>query len=136
MRIGRRSGINLADEPNPNSNEPARTHFTSFNNAVYEIHFIINVQDSTERDYLKELILMEKTRGIKLFYADTTSDVIKSLPEIIGRTDTKFHGNEATAGIPVIVGRIRGTQIDEVSTSRKFQISGTITFEEERVVKA
>jgi len=26
---------------------------------------------------------------------------------------------EATAGIPVIVGRIRGTQIDEVSTSRK-----------------
>ena len=134
--IRRRSGTNLSDEPNPSSNDIARVHFTTFSNAIYEIDFIINARDETERTLLKEIVLLERTTGIKLLYNSNTSDVTKTLPEIIGRTDSKFNGNEVTGGIPVIIGRVIGTQLNNFATSIKFSITGTITFEEEKVIVA
>ena len=136
--IRRRSGTNLSDEPNPSSNDIARVHFTTFSNAIYEIDFIINARDETERNLLKEIVLLERTNGVKLLYNSDTSDVTKTLPEIIGRTDTKFHGSgkELTNSEPAIVGRVIGTQLNNFATSIKFSITGTITFEEEKVITA
>lgn len=133
--IRRRSGTNLSDEPNPNSNDIARVHFTTFSNAIYEIDFIINTRDETERKLLKEIVLLERTNGIKLLYNSDTSNVTKTLPEIIGRTDTKFHGSgkELTTE-PAIVGRVIGTQLNNFASSIKFSITGTLTFEEEKVI--
>ena len=136
--IRRRSGTNLSDEPNPNSNDIARIHFTTFSNAIFEIDFIIDVTSETERNLLKEIVLLERTNGVKLLYNSNTSDVIKTLPEIIGRTDTKFHGSgkELTNVEPAIVGRVIGTQLNNFATSRKYAITGTLTFEEEKVIVA
>lgn len=128
-----RSGTNLADEPNPSSDAPARVHSTTFNNRVFDIDFIIDVQSSTDRNVLKEIAVLDRTKGIKLLYASDTNDIIKTLPEIIGRIDTNFNGNEVGSSIPIIVGRVAGYDIRQISTSRKFQISGTITFIEEKV---
>lgn len=128
-----RGGTNLADEPNPSSDAPARVHSTTFNNRVFDIDFIIDIQNSTDRNVLKELVVLDRTKGIKLLYASDTSDILKTLPEIIGRTDTNFNGNEVGSSIPVIVGRVVGIDVRQISTSRKFAISGTITFEEEKV---
>lgn len=135
-RVRLRSGTNLADDPNPSSDDAARVHFTSFNNSIFEIDFIIDVTNDSDRSALKQIAVLSKTSGVKLFYATATSDTIKTLPELIGRTDTKFHGHEVTAGIPVIVGKVRGISIDQISTSRRFQITGTITFEEEKTESA
>ena len=138
--IRKRSGINISDEPNPSSNEAARTHFNSFNNAVYEIDFIINIQNQSDRDLLKQINILERTSGVKLLYASTTSDVLKTIPELIGRTDTKFNSSSINginlSEIPILIGRVIGTSINQISTSRKFAISGTLTFVEERVVKS
>ena len=143
--INMKSGANIADEPNPNSNEPARIHHTSFSNRVFDVKYKVNVTDSSQTSALKELAVFERTSGIKLLFADTTSDTLKTIFEILGRTDTKFHGTadevsnrskEVTDGIPVIVGRVRGFTIDQKPESRKIQITGKITFEEELVVSA
>lgn len=129
-------GANLVDDPNPSSADATKVHFTIFNNDVYDMDFIIDVTDSTQRNILFHLSLIYKTTGVKLFYADTTSDTLKTIPEIVGRTDTKFHGNEVTAGIPVIVGKVRGVTFNQDPSSRRFQVTGKITFEEEKVIKA
>ena len=131
-----RSGANISDEPNPNSNEPARIHFTSFSNRIFELDFIINVRDSDHRSDLKEICVLDKTSGIKILFPSGTDDNIKTLIEIIGRNDTKFNTSDFAGSNPLIVGRVIGVSVNQVSTSRKFQIIGTITFEEGRAVSS
>lgn len=134
--IRRRSGLNVSDDPNPNSNDLANLHFVSFNNAIYEIDHFVDCTNETERALLKEILLLERTSGIKLLYDSDTAAVTKTLPEIIGKTNTKFNGNEVGGGIPVLVGRVIGTSVNNLPTSRKYAINVTITFEEEKVVIA
>ena len=128
-------GANLVDDPNPSSADATKLHFTIFNNDVYDIDFIIDVTNSSQRDVLFHLSLIYKTTGIKLLYADTTSDTLKTIMEIIGRTDTKFNGNEVSSSIPVIVGKVRGISFNQDPSSKKFQVTGKFTFEEEKVIK-
>lgn len=132
-RIRLRSGTVVSDEPNPSSNDAARVHYNTFKNRIFEIDFAINVTDSSERNLMKEIAVLERTVGLKLVYNADTSDTIKTIPEIIGRTDTRFNGNEVSSTIPVIVGRVIGLNVDDVGNSRKYAIMGTITFEEEKV---
>lgn len=132
--IRMKGGANVADEPNPTSNEPANVHYVIFSNDLYEIDYKLNVTDNSQAALVKELNVLYKTKGIKLLYADTTTDTIKTQIELVGRTDTKFHKNEVDEGIPVIVGRVRGLSINQISTSKTYQISGKITFEEGKVI--
>lgn len=131
MRL--RSGTNLADEPNPSSGDVAASHFVTFENRLIEFDFIIDVQSSTDRALLQEISLLERTSGIKVIYISDTSTTVKTLVEILGYTDSNFHGNEITSGLPAFIGRVKGTTINNISTSRRAAISGTITFEEERL---
>ena len=139
--IGLKSGTNLADEPNPSSDDAARVHFTSFNNRIFEIAFVIDITDTTQRGLFKEIAVLDRTSGVKLFFASTTSDTMKTIPEIFGRTDTRFHTPSSTdvrevdIGIPVIVGKVRGVNITQIASSKKLQITGRLTFEEELVIK-
>lgn len=141
--ISLRGGTNLSDEPNPSSNQPTETHFNTFDNDVYEIPFIIDVTDSTQRDLLVEINLLRKTIGVKLLYSSDTTTNLKTLPEILGRIDTKFNTSILTnsqqtnlAGIPLFICRVIGITIDNIATSRKFMITGKLTIKEEKVVTA
>ncbi len=131
-----KSGTNLSAEPNPSSNDTASTAFNTFDNDLYLVSFKINSRDSTERGILKQLHVLSKTKGVKLLYSSDTSSASKMIPEILGRTDTKFHGNEITAGIPVFVCRVKGITIDQKSDSNKYTISGKLTITEEKVIPA
>ena len=142
-RIGLRGGTNISDEPNPDSDDAAKIHYNSFENDVYELSFIIDVTSVADRALLKEINVLNRTNGIKLIYASDTSDTLKTLLELIGRTDTKFNiSNPANVSgstlnlndIPVVIGRFIGKGIDNIATSRKFMITGSLTFREEKVV--
>lgn len=126
-----RSGMNVSDEPNPSSNQVSQVHFTTFTNRIFEIDFIINVRDSSDRALLKEICVLERTKGIKLLYDSDTTLNIKQLTEIIGRTNTNFNIG-SLSGIPVIMGRVVGTSINQTSKSITYQVSGTLTFEESK----
>ena len=136
--ISLRGGTNLSDEPNPSSNAPTETHFNTFDNDIYEIPFIIDVTSETERNLLKETNALRKTIGVKLLYSSDTTTNLKTLPEILGRTDTKFNTSPIKdtnlAGIPVFVCRVIGITIDNIATSRKFMITGKLTIKEEKVI--
>ncbi len=131
-------GTNLSADSDPSSNDAAKTAFTTFANDTYTLIFWIDVGDSTERGLVAEINALRKTKGVKLLYASDTASNKKMLPELIGRTDTKFNETSINdvelAGIPLIVCRVSGTQIDNVP-SRKYAITGKITFIEEKVVK-
>jgi len=126
-----RSGMNASDDPNPSSNKPSQVHYTSFTNRIFEIDFFINVQDSDQRTQLKNIVVLERTKGLKLIYDSDTSNPIQMLPQIIGRTNTNFNIG-SLEGVPVIMGRVIGTSINQTGASRKFQVSGTLTFEESK----
>ena len=128
-----KSGALIADEPNPSSNEPAAVHYVIFSNRLYDIDYTIDIQNESDRNILKDIAVLERTSGIKILYMSTASDTLKTIVEILGRTDTKFHGNEISTNIPAIIGRVKGISINQVSKSRKYAISGKITFEEEKV---
>ncbi len=87
---------------------------------------------STERDSLREIHALSKTIGVKLLYSSDTSTSLKMIPEILGRTDTKFHDNEVTAGIPVFVCKVIGFTINN-KPSKKYAITGKLTIIEEKV---
>ena len=130
-----RGGTNLSDEPNPSSNAPTETSFNTFDNDIYEVPFMIDVTNSAERDLLKEINVLRKTLGVKLLYSSDILTNIKMLPEILGRTDTKFNTSEINgvnlAGIPLFICRVIGIQIDNSSGSRKFAVKGKLTIKEE-----
>ena len=126
-----RSGMNVSDEPNPSSNQVSQVHFTTFTNRIFEIDFIIDVTNADQREQLKNIVVLERTKGLKLIYDTDTTLTIKQLTEIIGRTNTNFNTG-SLASIPVIMGRVIGTSINSISGSRKFQVSGTLTFEESK----
>lgn len=134
--ISLKGGTNMSAEPNPSSNDATKTSFNTFDNEVYEIPFYIDVTNSSERLLLKEIWALNKTVGVKLIYSSDTSTNIKMLPEIIGRTDTRFHGYEVASGLPAFVCRCVGIQINNTSSSRKYAITGSLTFKEEKVVVA
>ena len=129
-------GTNLTAEPNPSSNNPAETSFNTFNNDTYTVPFKLDARSATDRALLKEINVLRKTVGVKLLYSSDTASSLKITPEIIGRTDTKFHGNEITTGIPTIVCRVSGISIDFTSKSNKYALSGKLTIIEEKVVPA
>lgn len=129
-------GTQMADEPNPSSGDSTAVHFNTFENELYEIPFLIDVTDTTEKALLKEIRALHKTSGVKLIYASDVATTIKTLPELLGRTDTRFHGHEVISGLPAFVCRAKGIRIRNKSDSRKYSVSGTITFEEEKVVPA
>lgn len=130
------SGTNLSAEPNPASSDAAKISFNTFDNDMYTINFWINARSLTERALLKEIHVLGKTKGIKLLFSSDTSTESKMIPELLGRTDTKFHGNEIAAGIPVIVCKIKGIVFDNKPKSRKYSLTGKLTIQEEQVVKA
>lgn len=130
-----RSGLNVSDEPNPSSNDSSNIHYTSFNNRIFEIDYLINVTNVLERGLFKEMSVLDKTNGIKILYASTTNDNIKSTIEIIGRTNTKFNtiiGTTNLSSLPILLGKVVGFSFDQAGGSRKYQIKGTLTFEEEK----
>jgi hypothetical protein len=47
---------------------------------------------------------MHRTRGIKLLYITSTTDIRKTALELTGSTSLAFHGNEITAGLPAYPG--------------------------------
>lgn len=126
-------GTNASAEPNPSSNESTETSHNTFKNETYTVPFKINVKESTERNLLKEIHLLNKTNGVKLLYPSDTTTNLKMATEILGRTDTKFHGNEVDEGIPVLACKATGIKIDDVPSSIKYAITGTITLIEEKV---
>ena len=134
------SGTNLSAEPNPSSNSATKGVFNTFENDTFTVPFLIDVTNSSERDILKNIAVLHKTQGVKLLYSSDTATTIKMLPEIIGRTDTKFQtssiGGVDLSAIPIIVCRAIGVHIDNIASSRKYTITGTITFKEEKVVPA
>ena len=126
---------NLSADSDPSSNDAAKTAYTTFANELYTIPFRIDVTSSTARDLLKEIYVLRKTKGVKLLYSSDTASTAKMLPEILGRTDTRFHGKEIAATIPVFVCRVKGIQLDN-SPSGKYAVTGKLTIVEEKVVKA
>ena len=136
--ISLRGGTNLSDEPNPSSNKATETHFNTFDNDIYEVPFIIDVTSETERNLLKEINALRKTIGVKLLYSSDTTTNLKTLLEILGRIDTKFNTSPIKdanlAGIPIFVCRVIGITVRNISTSRKFMITGKLTIKEEKVV--
>jgi len=133
--LTRKSGLNVSDDPNPSSNDVARVHFVSFANAIYEIDHYVDVSNATEGALLKEILVLDRTKGLKLLYNSDNLGNIKSLPEIIGRVNTNFNtsNSDGCADNPVIIGKVIGTSLRTLPTSRKFQIVVTITFEEDKV---
>ena len=133
-----RGGTNLSDEPNPSSNAPTETHYNTFDNDIYEVPFITDVTSETERNLLKEINVLRKTIGVKLLYSSDTATNLKTLPEILGRIDTKFNTSPINgtnlAGIPLFICRVIGIQINNIATSRRFMITGKLTIKEEKVV--
>ncbi len=125
-------GTNSSAEPNPSTNQSAETSHNTFKNEQYIVPFLINVTNSTERDSLREIHALSKTIGVKLLYSSDTSTSLKMIPEILGRTDTKFHDNEVTAGIPVFVCKVIGFTINN-KPSKKYAITGKLTIIEEKV---
>lgn len=128
---------NISAEPNPSSNKPAATSVHSFENNTYDVSFIINVQDSSDRLLLKEINALSRTLGVKLLYSSDTDTNIKTLPELLGRTDTRFNTspiNGVTLSVPVFVCRVKDIHIDNIPSSRKYAITGKLTLIEEKVI--
>jgi len=96
---------------------------------------MIDVTNADERALLKEINLLRYTLGVKLLYSSDTSTNIKMLPEILGRTNTAFNTSPINgvnlAGIPLYICRVIGIQIDNVSGSRKYAVTGKLTIKEE-----
>lgn len=134
-KISMQGGAQLAIEPNPSSSEAAQSHFNTFDNEVYEVPFLIDCTSTTDRALLQQIRVLHKTTGVKLLYSSDIATTRKMLPEIIGRTDTRFHGHEITAGIPCIVCRVKGIKIDNIAAQAlNYNIIGVLTIEEEQVI--
>ncbi len=131
-KISLKGGTNLSDDPNPSSNDASKTSFNTFDNEVYEVPFIISAKDTSESNLVKEIRALYKTLGVKLLYSSDTATNLKMLPELIGRTDTRFNTGGLLT-IPLIVCRAVGVQIDS-RPSKKYAIRGKITFKEEKVI--
>ena len=129
-------GTNASAEPNPTTNDSTETSHNSVKNKQYIVPFLIDATSSTDRDLLKEIYLLGDTIGVKLLYSSDTSTDLKMLPEILGRTDTKFHGKEITAGIPVFVCKIVGISVNNKPNSKNYAIMGKLTIIEEKVFPA
>lgn len=101
------------------------------------MNHIVNMTNAAEIDLLKEIILAERTSGIKLLYNSDTNDVTKTAPEVLGRVDTRFHASdrELKNNEPAIVGRIKSTNLGNIPTSIKYSVNLTITFEETKVIQ-
>ena len=74
------SGTNLSAEPNPSSNDTARTAFNTFNNDVYTVQFRLSVRSASDRGLLKEINALRKTLGVKLLYSSDTATELKMTP--------------------------------------------------------
>src|SRR3990167_3608017 len=132
-------GTQLSTEPNPSSADSTKSHFNTFDNEVYTLKFRIDATDSDARNLLKQIAVLRKTTGVKILFPSDSASTIKMLPEILGRTDTRFNtggniGGISLAGIPLYVCRIKGIHIDNIASARNYSVTGTLTIEEEQVV--
>jgi len=133
--ITRNAGSNVDDTPNVGNYTTTDLNYTSFANATYDIECFVDKIDPNLLGYdyneLYQIMRLEKTKGIKVLYVDSTSNDRKTIVELLGAknaVDGAFLGTVLPAGTPYISGRVlKVSGLKDDAKTSKFTFK--ITFE-------
>lgn len=115
--VNQYTGGNSVDaSPQPGTFESVEANYVGVENRRWSIAVNLHLDNSSEQTIIKHLLGeldnstypgLDRTAGTKALYISGTSDVKKSIVELMGSTDTPFHGQEVPSGLPAFIGHVK-----------------------------
>lgn len=113
---------------------PSDANYISTENRVYNITLAFQKDIVSEQQILQHILGkpntalypgLDRTRGLKILYANGTSATKPNLIELHGTTNSNFHGSgkPLNAAFPAIIGHITNLSCRDVADSGMFTVS-------------
>lgn len=111
------TGGNSVDaSPQPGTFESVEANYIGVENRRWNVAVNLHLDDTSDHTVIKHLLGeidsstypgLDRTAGTKALYISGTSDVKKSIVELMGSTDTPFHGQEVPSELPAFIGHVK-----------------------------
>jgi hypothetical protein len=128
------SQVKVENKPVVDNFSEVKTTLVSSENRVIRVGTVLNkiiVTSGYDKNNLYQLSRMDRTKGLKLMYVDSTSDTYKTIVEALGAANTggvfgdvspsEANGTVSTS-TPYLLGRVKNLHIKDDEQSNFFKI--------------